>query len=31
MFSGSEAWAVQIEFVFAGFMALTLMGCFLTS
>ena len=31
MFSGAEAWGVHIKFGFAGFMAVTLMGCFLTS
>jgi hypothetical protein len=31
MFSGADAWAVQIKFGFAGFLGLTLMGCYLTA
>jgi hypothetical protein len=31
MFRGTDAWAVKIKFAFAGFLGLTLMGCYLTS
>ncbi len=30
MLGESDAWALQIKFMFAAFMALTLVGCFLT-
>jgi hypothetical protein len=30
MLSESDVWAMQVKFIFASFMALTLVGCFLT-